>query len=139
MRIRRSIAILALAVAGSATQTVAVPAPADARYSALHIDRPRANETLHDNSGRVNVALTLRPPLRTRDGHVLRVLLDNELLDGSWTQAPIELTGVDRGTHDLQVIVVDTEGRRLAASTPVEFHLWRASRLLPSRQPALGK
>jgi hypothetical protein len=96
--------------------------------------RPKAAETIHDNTGTVRIEVALRPPLRVQAGHRFRVLLNGALQPGEWSAARFSLRGVDRGTHSLQVIVTDGNGSRLAASASVEFHMWRASRLFPQRE-----
>lgn len=112
----------------------AAPAASVAPYSTLRIVRPLSDQTIHDNNGVVPIEVALQPPLRTQVGHRLRVRLDDALMPGSWTSPRFALRGVDRGTHTVQVFVTDREGKPVAAAAPVEFHLWRASRLLPSRK-----
>lgn len=106
----------------------------DVRYRVPRIVRPKNAETIHDNTGAVLVEVSLRPALAVRAGHRLRVLLDDAMRPEEWTAAHFSLQEVDRGTHTLQVIVVDGDGNRLAVSAPVEFHMWRASRLFPARR-----
>jgi hypothetical protein len=112
----------------------ATPATPEARYASLRIVRPEHEETIHDNTGTVPVDVLLRPALRAQAGHRFRVLLDGVQAPGEWRSAHFSLHGIERGTHTVQVIVTDADGRRLAESAPVEFHLWQASRLFPHRQ-----
>jgi hypothetical protein len=117
-----------------------VPTLAAAReaspYDDLFIIRPRNGETLHDNDGLVRVQVAIEPVLQVAAEHRLRVLLDGQLWPAAWVMPELNLRGVDRGTHRIQVIVTDREGRQLAASAVVEFHLRRASRLAPRTGPA---
>ncbi len=106
------------------------------RYETLGIVAPKSGATIHDNSGQIAVSVTLRPALRANAGHRFRALLDNALLPGEWSSARFSLTGVDRGSHTLRVIVTDADGNRLLESGPVEFHMWQASRLFPNRRAA---
>ena len=49
-------------------------------------------------------------------------------------QTEFRLDGVERGEHTLQARLVDRNGRTLAGSEPVTFHLWQASRLFQNRR-----
>lgn len=111
--------------AGPAAATAPVP------YTDLFIVRPRSGETLHDNSGHVRVQVAIEPVLQVHADHRLRVLLDGQLWPAAWVAPELNLRGVDRGTHALQVIVTDRDGAQLLASEPVQFTLRRASRLQP--------
>lgn len=85
---------------------------------------PDSGQTLHDNQGRVAVAVVDVPA-----GVRLRPLLDGEPAGEPVTAAAFELHDVPRGTHELVIELVDAAGRPVARTEPVEFHVWRASRL----------
>jgi hypothetical protein len=129
----------ALAVAASAqadppafdllAQAAASETAAAENYGAPRIIRPKDGETVHDNTGAVPVEVGLQPPLNTKAGHRIRVMLDGARLAGAWSTSRFSLQQVDRGAHTLRVIVTDGEGKELARSDPIEFHMWQASRL----------
>ncbi len=112
-------------LAQAATERAASPT----RYRSVRIVTPKNAETIHDNAGTVPVEVALQPALDVKAGHRLRVSLDGVLLPGDWTSNRLSLQQVDRGTHTLQVIVIDSDGKALARSATIEFHLWQASRL----------
>jgi hypothetical protein len=130
----------ALPLPGVAAETMLRPtaqaAPNAAHYERLQVVSPQRNETVRDNSGRVSIEIELRPRLRTKDGHQLRVMLDGALLPGTWRRPRFMLQDVDRGRHSLQVVVTDASGRHLIESESVPFNMWQASRLLPGRGQA---
>lgn len=115
---------LALAVLLWAAVTVASAA-------GLAITSPSPGETVHDNAGNVSVALNVEDGAVLPPGYRIRLLLDGEpaVPDGSGTR--FQLSGIDRGTHELQALIVDEDGRVLTRSEPVTFSVWQASRLNP--------
>lgn len=133
-------ALLGASAAASWSQPVGIGARAASdnapRYEAPRLLAPKSGETIHDNQGTVWVEVALQPPLRTEAGHRFRIRLDGRLVAGTWSATRFSLSDVERGTHTLQFVVVDAAGRELAASAPIEFNLWRASRLSPSRKNA---
>lgn len=122
----------ALLAAGAATAlpwTVSAALP----YTAITWLQPQSQQTLHDNRGNVRVELSLTPALQLRAGHRLQLVLDGQALPDSWSSQSGLLSGLVRGEHRLQAYVVAGDGSRLAASEPLVFYLWQASRLLPQR------
>jgi hypothetical protein len=121
--------LLAAALAGAALGSPL--AEAQGRYS-IAIVQPADDETVHDNQGNVGVQVAVSPGLAPGAGIVL--LLDGQPV-AQETDATFLLSGVERGTHTLEAQVVDASGATLAASQPITFHMWQASRLFPSRKP----
>lgn len=107
---------------------------ADSPYTTLFIAQPVNDETIHDNSGTLEVALTLSPSLQTEQDHRIKIFLDGEALSQAQTTTTFSLTEIDRGGHTLQVAVVDRSGQLLITSAPATFYMWRASALFPPRQ-----
>jgi hypothetical protein len=113
---------------GEAAETVA--------YTTVKIVRPADDGTIRDNTGRVELEVTLEPPLQ--EGHRLAVLVDGRSVFDQLTTTSVALTNVDRGTHNIQVKVLDADGSQLISSKPVTFHLHRASVLTPPRPAPRG-
>ena len=99
----------------------------------LQLVAPAAEETIHDNGGRVEVKVVVEPALDVSTGDRLRLRLDGTLLPGAWTATRVTLDGIHRGTHRLQALITDRDGRTLGASDERRFYMWQASRLLPKR------
>jgi hypothetical protein len=112
---------------------LALLAAAAAAAAQIGIVTPTAQQTLHDNAGNVEVRVAAAPePAR---GEQVEVWLDGQLA-ARGAQTEFSLGGVERGEHTLQVRLVDRDGRTLAVSQPLTFHLWQASRLFPNRRSA---
>ena len=92
----------------------------------LRIVTPAPDETVHDNRGTVPVVVTGAAP-----GVLLQPVLDGEPAPTRHRAPAFELHGVPRGSHQLRVRVVDAEGRTVAETATVRFHVFQASRLLP--------
>ncbi len=98
------------------------------------IVQPRADETIHDNSGHVNVAVSIDGGRELAAGERLRLVLDGMPAGRDRRSLATGLDGVARGTHSLKALVVDRSGNVVASSDPVTFHMWQASRLFPNRR-----
>lgn len=119
---RWSIALLLAAAAGLASA------------AGVTVTRPAPGEVVHDNAGRVNVAVALEDDAVLPRGYAIRLLLDGAPAAPDRRARSFELEGVDRGEHRLQAMIVDEDGRVLARSPSVDFTVWRASRLQPGRR-----
>jgi hypothetical protein len=126
--------LMPASAAESGLPPIAQSGPEAQRYVLLQVLSPKQGETVHDNTGNVAVKVTVRPPLRSQDGHRLRAMLDGALLPGVWQTTRFTMQGVNRGTHTLRVVITDADARSLIESEPVEFSVWQASRLFPSRR-----
>ncbi|HUJ87002.1 MAG TPA: hypothetical protein VLX30_09150 [Burkholderiales bacterium] len=93
--------------------------------------KPASEETIHSNQGKLTVKLRRAQGV---PGGGMRLVLDGIPLPHIYRSDTIELQGIDRGTHTLQAVLLDPKGERIAASAPITFYLWRASRLLPDRK-----
>ena len=114
---------------------VALIAPASAQQASnalptITITAPASEDTVHSNTGEVNVAVSVAPRLDPGQSVVI-TLDDREVARGA--RQNVRLTGVDRGTHLLQAKLLDAQGNLLAESDVVTFYLWHASRLFPGR------
>src|SRR3990172_5300642 len=110
---------------GDVPQFVYTP-PADAgdTYSRLEIVSPENDSVIQGNN--VTVSVALEPPLNLRTGHYLELRLDgNEAASGSGLQ--FTLSNLERGTHTLDMAVVDQSGNRLIISPPVSFTIYQHS------------
>lgn len=98
--------------------------PAGPAYRSLAVASPANDEGLRENAGNVAVVAAIDPALGPQ--HTLQVYLDGELRQS--TQSPsAQLLNVDRGTHTLELRIVDESGTVLISSAPSVFHLQRRS------------
>ncbi|WP_417349795.1 DUF4124 domain-containing protein [Ferrimonas sp.] len=102
----------------SATQA-AIPG-----YS-LAILSPEQDATVRSNQGKLTIRVAADP--KPAADHSLQLLVDGQAhrLQGH----RLTLNNLDRGTHQLQAVVVDQQGALLAQSPAVTIHLHRQSRL----------
>ena len=105
----------------------------DAGYTHALIVSPADDSAVRGNAGRLTVLARVDPPLQR--GHRLRLLLDGIAQGVAGRASTFEVENIDRGTHNLQLQVVDDAGRVLFTGTASTFHLLRHSRLhrLPRR------
>ena len=94
----------------------------------LKINSPANEETIRDNTGNVTLKGQISPALVS--GHRMRWMLDGEVLPERGTT--ISLSNVERGSHTVQMQVVDSDGQVLGSSDPVTFHLRRHSTIPPA-------
>jgi hypothetical protein len=97
----------------------------------LVIQSPQPGQNLRDNRGDITVTLALEDQAELPRGYVFRVLLNGEQAAPDAAQKRIALTGINRGTHELQALIVDVDGRVLTRSPIVRFTVHQASRLNP--------
>jgi len=91
-----------------------------AQYSTLEIVSPANDEGIHANDGVMSVSVKSNPALQ--NGHSLVVLVDGKEYATSNTNS-ITLNGLERGTHSLQVRIVNSDGSIVKSSTTTTFHI----------------
>jgi hypothetical protein len=90
-------------------------------YQRLEITWPEEQGTVRSNQGIVSVKHILEPALQT--GHRLELIVDGQTKDGLTVQ------GLERGEHQVQLRVLDTEKTELLTSPSVTFYLQHQSKL----------
>ncbi|HSN52345.1 MAG TPA: DUF4124 domain-containing protein [Woeseiaceae bacterium] len=88
-------------------------------YTSIEILSPRAEETLWNIEGVLNVSVALQPGLKP--GHQVRAYFDGEMRPVSGTS--FQLQEVWRGVHNIQVEVVDATGKVMIRSQPSRFYV----------------
>lgn len=101
-------------------------------YRTLRITSPEHDQSVRENTGgNVEVVIEVQPQLRAE--HELRLLVDGAT-EQVGRQSRFILSGIDRGTHTLQVEVLHRSGEVLVASDPSVFHMQRYSQLTAPNQ-----
>ena len=95
-------------------------------YRSIEILQPESNGTVRNNEGKVQVVLGFEPEFQA--GHRIKLFLDGGAVPGEFDGTSIQLSGVNRGTHNLRAVISDAEGKRLGDSPTIRFTL---------RQPGL--
>lgn len=109
--------------------SAAAPAPAPT----LVLNTPRDDEPLVNTAGQVTLAASVDPAPPPEAQARFRFLLDGAVV-ATESQPRAELENVDRGTHQVRVQLVDAQGKVLAESEAITFHLIRPSVNLPGRR-----
>lgn len=91
-------------------------------YERMSIASPGDDEPVRANDGNFQVRVDIHPELDR--GHRLRLIMDGDTIQTTESTA-FQLTNVDRGTHRIQVQVLDRDDQVIQESDPVVFHLLR--------------
>ena len=110
--------------AGPATGTPAAP------YQTIEIMTPAENEMLWNIGANLNVIVRFQPALQP--GHSFDVALDGQRRNATTTSGRLSLPNVFRGTHTLQVIVLDGSGAELMRSPVRNFVVQQTSTQNPN-------
>ncbi|WP_051201991.1 DUF4124 domain-containing protein [Ferrimonas senticii] len=108
---------------------------AEERYQ-LQIASPAADATIRDNNGQLQVAIAVTPELASF--HRLQLLVDGKVLRTLGGGGNFAIDDIQRGEHQLQVKVVDKNGKVLASSPNRTFFMHRHSALFPRPAPPNG-
>ncbi|HIG39922.1 MAG: DUF4124 domain-containing protein [bacterium] len=110
-------------------QTLASPEVPDEvekgpQYTEFTITSPQGEEAIRSNNGDLRVAFTLKPTLQ--NNHSIELLMDGTSKHTSKSATAIELPNVDRGTHSIQMQVVDdNSGEVIFSSDSVNVSMIR--------------
>jgi len=105
-------------------------------YSKLEIVSPAQDTVLQGEDNNVSVSGVVEPALNLKAGHYFVLYLDgNEAASG--TSPQFMLTGLERGTHTLNLAIVDQAGSQVISSPGVAFTIYQHSALHP--QSTVGK
>jgi Domain of unknown function (DUF4124) len=88
---------------------------------------PANDETIRNNAGLVNINAKVTPPLDQDRNDQLTIKLDGQTLGEPSTSPNFTLSEVERGTHTVQVVVVDKDKKAIKSSKKITFHLQRVS------------
>lgn len=93
-------------------------------YRVLKIASPVANASVRSNNGDFKVTVRLDPVLRP--GHSLQVLLDGSPV-GVAGNSPLQLRNIERGTHQLAVMVLDAQQNEVQRSEALTITVQRTA------------
>lgn len=119
-----------------------IPDIQSAHYERIEIIKPHHEETIRDNEGRVTIELVVSPALRP--GDTLTLLLDGQPVKKLISTDPIELQGLERGTHTLSLVLTDPQGQIQQTSQTITIFVHKAyqrreyKRLYPHKQMGPG-
>ena len=93
----------------------------------IRITTPLQDDTVRDNQGIIPVAFTTSP--MPEDDFSYQMYLDGMPWFQPFFSQQVYLSNVDRGTHTIQVKLMNSEGTVVGESDGVTFHLHRATAL----------
>jgi hypothetical protein len=96
-----------------------------APYQTVEITSPADQETLWNIGATLPVQVRFQPALQP--GHRYDLVLDGQRRNLDTTAGRVELPDVFRGTHTLQVVVLDSAGAELMRSPPRTFFVQQTS------------
>ncbi|MCX2979828.1 DUF4124 domain-containing protein [Halieaceae bacterium IMCC14734] len=101
--------------------------PADALVSyQVAISSPEPEAVIPRGPGNFSVTVTVSPAPDT--SMQLQLFMDGDAYGAPQSQLQWNLTNVPRGTHQVQVAIVDSEGETLAQSDPITVYVRRPSK-----------
>lgn len=96
-------------------------------YTQLVILEPGKDATVQPEAEDMTVQVSSAPGLDSQNGHTYALELDGSRVGKPRTKTSFTLQNIDRGTHTVQVHILDGAGKVLKSSDPVIFHLKRHS------------
>ena len=91
--------------------------PIEVKYSKLEIVSPVNDTAIRNNAGNFTVSYLVEP--RTQQGHTVQLMMDGKVHEVVNQSGSIELENADRGTHSLQLQVIQTRNDKVFQSSPV--------------------
>lgn len=84
---------------------------------------PIDDQALRSNGGTINIQVSTEP--EKENNHKLQLYLDGQALGKPQISPTIQAQNIDRGTHQLQVHLLDADGRLLTKTQIVTVHVQR--------------
>jgi hypothetical protein len=105
------------------------PEAADGAYASIQLTAPEPEQVYNNANPQVTASVELDPGLRP--GHRLVFMVDGTAHPAPPGQTSTVLSGLERGSHSLQALVLDASDRIRAQSESLNFHLSQPSLLQP--------
>lgn len=92
-------------------------------YQTVEIVSPKNDATIRSHKGNVDVRVLIKPNLLIGEGHKIAIVLDGQQLSTTGVQTIFRLRNLVRGSHAVQVFIIDDEGKVVRTSNTVNFHI----------------
>jgi hypothetical protein len=96
------------------------------KYTKLQIISPKNDEPVRSNAGTLSIQMGSYPELAAQSGDQFQVVMDGKPVMTT-SVSTVVLQNVDRGTHKLQVQIIDANGQVKKSSPTIEFHMLRVA------------
>lgn len=117
------------------TQEPQPPKSAAVEYKEIRLSKPADDEAVRNNAGNVTFEFVVTPALQTELGHSISLMIDGSTVKSGLQTTSVSIEHMDRGTHQVQLKIVDGKGKTLKASPVSKFHLLRYSKLFKKPAP----
>ncbi|MCK5002506.1 MAG: DUF4124 domain-containing protein [Gammaproteobacteria bacterium] len=97
-----------------------------ASYKSFRIVSPAHDSTITSSPGNLPVSLSIDPDLNEKNGDYIRLSIDNQVVVSKTSSLSTQISSIDRGTHTLNVELVNSSGKTLMRSS-AQFHMKRTS------------
>lgn len=94
-------------------------------YDVLRILVPEPDATIRDAAGNLIVTASSDPSLHA--GHSFRLIMDGQPTGEAGRSPVFPLENIDRGTHQISVEIIDSQGRIVERTPSQPFHMKRTS------------
>jgi len=115
----------------------ATPRTGQAPYRAINITSPTEQQTLWNIGTMLNVQIEMDPPLSS--AHRVDLILDGQRRNLNTASLQVTLPDVFRGTHALQVVVIDAAGAEVMRSPTRNFFVQQNSIQNPNSPAARAR
>jgi uncharacterized protein DUF4124 len=104
-------------------------------YQSIVITQPAHDSAFNSGSGQVSILSETTPPLSSN--HSIQLVVDGTRYNSN-KSGSFNLSNVDRGTHQVQVNVIDAAGETLISSDVTTFTLHRTTALRKRPRPRVN-
>lgn len=111
-------------------------APARSGYSRIELTSPTADQVFNNANPQVLASVTIEPELQPGDRVIF--LVDGLPFAAPAGQTSTELSGLERGSHSVQAVVVNASNAIQAETDAASFHLHQPSSAKAEFDPAGG-
>ncbi len=95
-------------------------------YDLLTITSPKTDQPVRDNAGNVSASFAISPRLKPK--HSIQLVVDGSVRQTTKVIAPIQIENLDRGSHQLQLRIIDDQSNEvLHSSQSISMTLMRHS------------
>lgn len=108
------------AAASSTLQKPATNSP----YTSVRIVEPANDVTIRNPDGYIPVKVEVQPKLGPKDG--LQLFLDNQAVGQPQSTGNFTLNGVDRGSHQIKVNLVDAQGKIILSTDTITVYMMQS-------------
>jgi hypothetical protein len=89
------------------------------------INHPKNNATIRDNTGAIIIRGGVKPIFKR--GYRVQLYVDNKPYKEPQTHSIYSLHEIDRGEHQIKIVLIDESGAEVSSSKTITFYMHRSS------------